>query len=95
MSTRRGALMLLAATFLLLGVVLIIVPASTGADDCGNALQHAKDAPECDLARDDRKLQIGGALALGSLALVASFVTSSQRTDSGRVDTSGPRDTSP
>ena len=33
------------------------------------------------------RLQIGGALALGSLALVASFVTSSQRTDSGRVET--------
>ena len=45
MSTRRGALMLLAATFLLLGVVLIMVPASTGADNCGNALQHGKDRP--------------------------------------------------
>ena len=95
MSTRRGALALLAATFLILGIVLIIVPASTGADDCGNALQHAKDPPGCDSARDDRRLQIGGALALGGLALVASFVTSNQRADSGRVDTSVPRDASP
>lgn len=84
MSTRRGALMLLAATFLIFGVVLVMVPASTGADECGNALQHAKDAPQCESARGDRRLQIGSALALGGLALAASFFTSDRRTDSAR-----------